>query len=190
MKILKVILPIIALVMLSTGCRHSNASELAIANKYDKDKEIIEYSLNTAIYQKAIEDILCNDGGDIEEIKRIATEYQDILSDEFVEVLFSNGVVYEDTPLIDEDDFNMTEEQLALDDTEINLEESIDNSTENIEDGDFGPNIMEEDPVFSVTGMDAYSDRLIASVAYKYGNPLKVWVGLDEGKITGYKIYR
>ena len=48
----------------------------------------------------------------------------------------------------------------------------------------------DDDKVYSVVGIDAYPDRLIASVTYKYGSPLKVWVGLENEKITGYLIYR
>lgn len=59
-------------------------------------------------------------------------------------------------------------------------EELMDDSVNNIED----------DKVYTVLTIDAYKDRLVASVNYKYGTPMKVVVQLVDNKIDGYEIYR
>lgn len=48
----------------------------------------------------------------------------------------------------------------------------------------------EETKVYEVIAIDAYKDRLVCSVIYKYGSPMKVVVDLVDGKIDGYTIYR
>lgn len=48
----------------------------------------------------------------------------------------------------------------------------------------------EEAKVYEVIAIDAYKDRLVCSVIYKYGSPMKVVVDLVDGKIDGYTIYR
>lgn len=187
-KAIMIILVMAVAAMGLSGCRDTAKEDLEEATMYDDDREVIEYSLNTSIYSKAIEDILYYDGGDINDIKRVINENIDIISDNFIEVLYSRGQVFEET----------TDDNDLGDDSDWYVDDPVENVAivpgapdDTIQETDEHALELEDDtPVFSVTGMDAYSDRLIASVAYKYGSPMKVWVSLVDGKIDGYRIYR
>jgi hypothetical protein len=187
-KAIMIILVMAVAAISLSGCKDTTKEDLEEATMYDNDKEVIEYSLNTSIYSKAIEDILYYDGGDINDIKRVINENIDIISDDFIEVLYSRGQVFEET----------TDDNDLGDDSDWYVDDPVENAAivpgapdDTIQETDEHALELEDDtPVFSVTGMDAYSDRLIASVAYKYGSPMKVWVSLVDGKIDGYRIYR
>lgn len=198
-----------------TGCKNdSTASQMEQANKYSKDKEIIEYTLDRDLYIRAIEDLLIYDGDEINLVKDMVNRNSDILTEPFIELLISRGQVIDTTPIPEDeqDDFIISDEDLNygsdqfIDNTDIDVEDTDkpDESDYEIVEGEgtFGSKVTgatEEadadrvdpnEPVYSVMSLDAYNDKLIASVKYKYGDPLKVWIPLEDNKIAGYIIYR
>ena len=187
MKSIKIIALTTLILLGCIGC--GVQEDIPTDDVYKADKEIIEYSLNTAIYQQAIGQIIYLDGGNRQDIDGLVSEYSDILTDEFIEILYDRSIEeeYEDNQQLDDDEFSIEEDielpYLTHNNEDIELPEDTSSLEEDIES-------IEDEPVFNVTGIDAYSDRMIASVSYKYGAPMKVWVDLVGGKINGYKIYR
>lgn len=113
-----------------------------------------------------------------------------------------NGIDYDETTGLDQNDLDYAADE-GIDLTQndglkyrstINnfiayaLENEVDEfGAENSEvDSDY----VDDEPVYSVNQIDAYKDKLIASVSYKYGGPMKVVVELVDNKINGYTIYR
>lgn len=93
------------------------------------------------------------------------------------------GLPYGDTPEDEDTELNLNKIYNSL--IAYGLEE-----TENEGQDGYWDKQHERTKVYEVLVADAYKDRLVCSVIYKYGSPMKVVVDLVDGKIDGYTIYR
>ena len=205
----------VILIIVLCGCE-INSVDITEQN-FDKDMDLINYSISKNEYTGIIEEMIINKGKSTEEVEGFISRYKEYLTSSFIEkyrATATNDTNDEYIP-IEGEDFTFHEpntDENYLEPT-VEPEPTVGTTIEHTEANNslfsrsllgtiFAYAIEEEDtnegeeynpddePVFKVMYIDAYNDRLIATGSYKFGGAVKIWVALVDGKIDGYTIYR
>ena len=171
------------------------------------DKEVYEHTINIIEYEEAVEDILLAYNNSKEIIDECISKHSGLMTQNMIYKL-NESVIDTDGLEIPSEMENMdnpeesdyTEDSGAITITNEDGTESLLYPIYDITGNIYDYGTLEESeesleqivniPVYSVTSIDGYSDRLIATVSTRFGSNLKVVFSMNNDKLDDYTMYR
>ena len=205
MKRKTLIVMLLGVMALTTACGKTTEPVKQV-NVYDE--AVYNYTIDTSIYMSAIEDILAAHNNTSDIVNECVNTHSGVITQNLIYRLTESVVDTSDIIQPSEmENMDNPEENVTYTESDGSITVTNEDGTESVlypiydatgnvydygtlEESEMSLEEIINTPVYKVTAIDGYSDRLVATVSTRFGSNLKVVFSLENDKLSDYVIYR